>query len=91
MSDIPCRYGGDEFIIIMPHSISDSALQRIEEFRQFCESISLEQPQDAPPVTFSAGIAAYPEHEQTAEGLFRLADQTLYRAKEMGRNRTCLP
>lgn len=91
MSDIPCRYGGDEFIIIMPHSISESALQRIEEFRQFCEALSLEQPQGAPPVTFSAGIAAYPEHAQTAEELFRLADQVLYRAKEIGRNRTCLP
>jgi diguanylate cyclase (GGDEF)-like protein/PAS domain S-box-containing protein len=91
MSDIPCRYGGDEFIIIMTHSISESAFQRIEDFRQICKTLSLEQPQGVPPVTFSAGIAAYPEHEQTAEGLFRLADQTLYRAKEMGRNRTCLP
>jgi len=91
ISDIPCRYGGDEFIIIMPQSISESALQRIEVFRRVCETLSLEQPEGVPPMTFSAGIAAFPEHAQTAGELFRLADQTLYRAKELGRNRTCLP
>jgi diguanylate cyclase (GGDEF)-like protein len=91
MGDIPCRYGGDEFLLLMPHSSASDALIRIESFRRVCRDLLQKHQADAPPITFSAGIAAYPAHAAAAQDLFGVADQALYQAKERGRNQTCLP
>ena len=90
-SDIACRYGGDEFMLMMPTSSARDAFRRIESFRHVCAGLHKEQGADLPPISFSAGIATYPEHAESTQELFRIADQTLYLAKTQGRNRTCLP
>jgi len=91
ISDIVCRYGGDEFILIIPHSSVEDAFQRIEAFRQAQHQILFDAPEAALQITFSAGICTYPTHAKTSEDLFRIADQMLYHAKANGRNQTCAP
>ena len=90
-SNITCRYGGDEFMVMMPNSTAEDALRRIEVFRQLSTDLIQERAAGLPAVTFSAGIATYPVHAETTHDLFRIADQTLYLAKARGRNRTLLP
>jgi diguanylate cyclase (GGDEF)-like protein/PAS domain S-box-containing protein len=85
--DIACRYGGDEFTVILPVGALDIAEQRAQELRKAIEN--LEIPYLNPTldrVTVSMGIARFPEHGSTAETLLRSADRALYQAKAAGRN-----
>jgi len=86
--DIVCRYGGEEFLIILPEASLELLTQRAEELR---ESVAhhLGRPggADLPPVTMSMGVALYPLHAQHGDELVRAADEALYRAKRGGRNR----
>lgn len=91
IGDISCRYGGDEFVLLMPHSSAENAYRRVEAFREVCSALSREAAEGAPAVTFSAGIAAYSLHAKNTDELFCIADQALYQAKAQGRNRVCLP
>jgi diguanylate cyclase (GGDEF)-like protein len=87
-SDIACRYGGEEFIVILSESTRTVALQRAETIRQDIEKLELmfgDKPLDR--VTASFGVALYPTHADNAEALVRAADDALYRAKDSGRNR----
>jgi len=87
-SDIACRYGGEEFIVILSESTRTVALQRAETIRQDIEKLELmfgDKPLDR--VTASFGVALYPTHADNAEALVRAADDALYRAKDGGRNR----
>jgi diguanylate cyclase (GGDEF)-like protein len=87
-SDIACRYGGEEFIVILSEATRTVALQRAETIRQDIEKLQLmfgDKPLDR--VTASFGIALYPTHAANAEALVRAADDALYRAKDSGRNR----
>jgi len=84
--DIPCRYGGDEFIIILPDAprtvVYDRARLLCEKARQFdyqFEGHSLNE------VTISIGLATFPEHGATSSAILRIADSALYRAKHAGR------
>lgn len=85
--DIPCRYGGEEFTLILPDALPDSARKRCEALREELEEtvIRLDNRWFGP-VTVSIGIAAYPEHAETADTLLAAADAALYRAKSAGRN-----
>jgi diguanylate cyclase (GGDEF)-like protein/PAS domain S-box-containing protein len=86
-SDICCRYGGEEFMIILPESSSQDAAVRADALRAEVKSLRLLYKKQAlGPLTLSAGIAAFPEHGITAEGLLKLADQCLYESKSRGRN-----
>lgn len=89
--DIACRFGGDEFLLILPEASLAAAERRAQ---QLCEEIRhLTVPvgdQYLKPPTVSVGVALYPEHGSTAEGLLRAADEALYRAKAQGRNRVAL-
>lgn len=77
--DIAYRYGGDEFVIVLPGADIEIARNRAELISQsFSKAIKL--------ATISAGIALYPEHAENGHELIRYADQALYRAKEGGRN-----
>jgi diguanylate cyclase (GGDEF)-like protein/PAS domain S-box-containing protein len=90
-SDISCRYGGDEFVIILPDSSSADTQERVEQIRVFTRGLQIhygEQVLDM--ITLSAGIAQMPEHGTSAVELLRAADQALYAAKEDGRNRTII-
>lgn len=85
--DIACRYGGDEFVLIMPDATLESTRQRAE---QICAGIRrlriLHHEQFLGSATVSIGIAAYPEHGQTRDTLLAAADSALYKAKSGGRN-----
>jgi diguanylate cyclase (GGDEF)-like protein len=86
--DVICRYGGEEFAVILPESSSADAAKRAATLRAAVKKIGLRyrgQPLDQ--VTFSIGIAAFPEHGQTGEELLRAADQCLYQSKAEGRDR----
>ena len=86
-SDIACRFGGDEFVIVMPETSFRSAYDRAEDFRQGVQSLQLADIGMSGNLTVSIGIATYPDHGATKEDLLRAADQAMYLAKAQGRNR----
>lgn len=78
------RYGGEEFIIILPETGSKDALAVAEKLRKEVEKAKILG--DDMPVTVSMGIASYPEHAKWKQELIEKADQALYVSKELGRN-----
>lgn len=88
--DVACRYGGEEFLILLPNMPLDAALQRAEAWRVAVEGLSVMLGNFQITFTISLGVAAYPEHGKTPDDLTRCADQALYRAKNEGRNRICV-
>lgn len=87
-SDVACRYGGEEFVLVLPDSSLADASQRIEQVRLLFEKLEIRQNgQLMSTTTISAGVAASPEHGWTMDILLRAADEALYAAKEAGRNR----
>lgn len=87
-SDIACRYGGEEFVVVMPDANIEAAITRANEFRRRIsqESGELNQGQFGQ-ITVSCGVAAYPEHGGDGTTLFIAGDKALYDAKHRGRNR----
>ena len=87
-SDIACRYGGEEFVIVLPEAAQEAVLERAEKLRLEISQLRLAyQDQILEPVTVSVGVAMCPEDGQIPQDLLRRADQALYAAKEAGRNR----
>ncbi len=82
--DIACRYGGEEFLIILPEAPLDVAHQRAELLRERIRS-GLKFKKDT--VTVSLGVAVYPDHGLTRESILNVVDQALYQAKDQGRDR----
>lgn len=86
--DIACRYGGEEFTLILPEAEIGAALQRAQSIRAAIEDMHVQYlGRELPKVTLSIGVAGYPGDGNTAESLLRAADEALYRAKRNGRNR----
>jgi diguanylate cyclase (GGDEF)-like protein len=86
-TDICCRYGGEEFAIILPESTSSDAVRRADALRSEVKGLRLQyKKQLLGQLTVSAGVAAFPEHGTTAEGLLKIADQCLYESKARGRD-----
>ena len=86
--DIPCRYGGEEFTIVMPELDAAGACARAEQIRREVERTTVQHlGQTLGPVTMSIGIATYPADGDSPAVLLQMADATLYRAKAEGRNR----
>jgi diguanylate cyclase (GGDEF)-like protein/PAS domain S-box-containing protein len=86
-TDICCRYGGEEFAIILPESSSQDALIRAEALRSEVKRLRLQyKKQNLGPLTLSAGVAAFPEHALTPNELLKIADQCLYESKTRGRD-----
>ncbi len=86
--DVACRYGGDEFVLILPDSSMELAAQRAEEMRVAVRHAELQyQGYLLKPMTLSFGIATYPADARTVRELLRAADTALFRAKSEGRNR----
>ncbi len=84
--DVACRYGGEEFILVLPGMTLDTALSRAEELRaRFAHNV-VTYGDLRLQATLSVGIAIYPEHGATADELIRCADVALYQAKDAGRN-----
>jgi len=87
-SDIGCRYGGDEFILVLPDASVAAGIVAAERVRQAVKDLELED-FGRPPggVTVSVGIAGYPDHGTDARSLVQMADAALYQAKAAGRDR----
>jgi diguanylate cyclase (GGDEF)-like protein len=86
-SDIVCRFGGEEFVILMPDAAVDDAHERAERFRKEFEAIINEYEGRQVRATFSAGVASFPIHANSGDTLLNLADLALYQSKSNGRNR----
>jgi diguanylate cyclase (GGDEF)-like protein len=87
-SDIACRYGGEEFLVILPDSTAETALQRAERLRSEVRDLNVRhgaEVQEA--VTASFGVAVFPQDGPSVEAIIRAADMALYRAKQEGRDR----
>lgn len=84
--DIACRYGGEEFVLILPGSTIDNAAKRAEEWRQKFSEMRFDSPKGQAGTTISAGVAVYPGHGETDKDLIQSADQAMYAAKQNGRN-----
>jgi diguanylate cyclase (GGDEF)-like protein len=85
-TDVVGRYGGDEFVIILPDTPLDSALDIAERIRKKVEEWELVVQNRSIRLTVSLGVANCPQHTSTAEGLIQKADAAMYRAKELSKN-----
>lgn len=88
--DVACRYGGEEFVVVLPGASLEIALQKAEKWRLEFAKTELEFGPFRIGATVSLGIACYPQHSLTSIGVISAADQGLYQAKQTGRNRSCL-
>ena len=87
-ADIPCRYGGDEFCLLMPETDLEGARVIAERIRDAVSAHVVAAEGHGVRTTVSIGLAAFPEHDTgTVRGLLRNADEALYRAKRQGRDR----
>lgn len=86
--DIPCRYGGEEFVVITPQTSLAGALLLAERIRANIASMPhSREGEHFPQVTISGGVASFPEDANSADDLLNKADKALYLAKDGGRNR----
>ena len=86
-SDVPCRFGGDEFCLILPDCAFEEGLKRADALRIAIESLECNPAEDCiSRITLSLGVSALPDHGMTREALLNAADQALYCSKRAGRN-----
>nr|WP_277344515.1 GGDEF domain-containing protein [Oleiagrimonas sp. C23AA] len=85
-SDLACRYGGEEFTLVLPGVGLEAAMARANQIREATASLPDGEFGDQPP-TCSIGVALYPNHGQTPYTLIQAADRALYQAKRGGRDR----
>jgi diguanylate cyclase (GGDEF)-like protein len=86
--DVVCRYGGEEFALLLSQANAQQAYVIAEKLRKLVEGWQF--PGVPRPVTISAGVASFPEHGASRDEVVRAADNALYTAKQMGRNRIVL-
>jgi diguanylate cyclase (GGDEF)-like protein/PAS domain S-box-containing protein len=90
-SDVACRFGGEEFILLLPDTPTEVAERRAEALRVAVEKMALQYDgKTLDQLTVSLGVATYPDNGLTLQALIKVADTALYNAKETGRNRVCL-
>ncbi len=86
-ADVPCRFGGEEFVVLMPEALLADAARRAQEICDGIRQIRIEHP--TPPLgppTASIGVASLSPGASTGSGLLQAADAALYGAKQSGRN-----
>ena len=89
--DTACRYGGEEFALILSETDANGAILCMEQIRTEINRLQIHhRGQALGAVTLSAGVAVFPEHGENPEQLIRAADQALYRAKSEGRDRVTI-
>jgi len=90
-NDIGCRYGGEEFMIIMPGAILEINQQRAEHLVELIRNLKIQHGNRLlGSITLSVGVAIYPKHGSTLEVVVQAADAALYKAKQAGRDRVCV-
>lgn len=90
-SDIACRYGGEEFALILPETGAEPAARRAESIRVAIAALELRHAGELlEKLTASFGIALFPDHARDTDDLLRVADVALYSAKGAGRNRVVI-
>jgi len=87
-SDIGCRYGGEEFVVVMPNTTVETAYERAEHIRLDYLNLKLLGPNSHRQASISIGIASYPADGSNGEDVLNAADQAMYAAKASGGNRT---
>jgi diguanylate cyclase (GGDEF)-like protein len=91
VEDIICRYGGEEFVVILPTADLNAAQTRAERIRSKMRELAvLHQGQSLGMITVSVGVAALPQHGTSPKALLEAADAALYRAKREGRDRVVI-
>lgn len=87
-ADVVARYGGEEFTLVLPDTPWGEGVEAAERLRRAVEEAAFEGEDVLPRgrLTVSLGVAGYPDHAESADGLIQMADRALYRAKEAGRN-----
>ncbi|MEO6825549.1 MAG: diguanylate cyclase [Nitrosospira sp.] len=86
-SDVACRYGGEEFVLVLSEVSTDGAGKKAEGIRKAVMDLALAIRQKSlGRVSTSIGVAVYPDHGVDMDSLLRAADEALYEAKENGRN-----
>jgi diguanylate cyclase (GGDEF)-like protein len=86
--DVVCRYGGEEFVIVLAQADADTAMRVAQKLRNLVAEWQF--PGVPRPVYISAGVATFPENGSERDHLVKAADNALYTAKQTGRNRVCL-
>ncbi|MBB3221142.1 diguanylate cyclase [Pseudoduganella umbonata] len=86
-SDVACRYGGEELILLLPDCSLEHATARAGRLRQQIRALNLAVNKDVLTASASFGVAAYPVHGDTPEALLQAADAAMYAAKHGGRDR----
>ncbi len=88
-TSVVARYGGEEFIVLLPGISAADAFKYAERLREAIASHPFPHRESQPFefLSISGGIASFPDHERSIQGVIRLADEALYKAKESGRNR----
>ena len=86
--DLACRYGGEEFLLALPDTPKDAAVQVAERIREEVGNAEVTVRDVRAALTISLGVAAYPDDGSPAEAVITKADQMLYEAKRGGRNQT---
>jgi diguanylate cyclase (GGDEF)-like protein len=88
VEDIACRYGGEEFVLIMPDASLEVTGKRAEKLCEDVKHLDIKSSDmHMSSVTLSLGVAAYPDQGSTADAILKAADAALYRAKRVGRGR----
>lgn len=88
--DIACRYGGEEFLLIMPDANLENTRQRAETLREEIRKLQIHYQYKPLQVTVSIGVASLPEHGTTVKDVLKIADSALYQAKSEGRDRVVI-
>ncbi|MCC6499104.1 MAG: diguanylate cyclase [Anaerolineales bacterium] len=88
--DVVCRYGGEEFVILMPGAALETAYERAEMWRRDFAETAIEYEGMDLFATFSAGAASFPQHGLTDEAVLQAADRALYLSKDAGKNKVTM-
>jgi diguanylate cyclase (GGDEF)-like protein len=90
-SDVACRYGGDEFVLVLPDASRDITRERAEHLRNGARNIFVGKENQIPiTLTISLGVAIFPHDGSTGDAIIRSADAALYQAKRQGSNRVIM-